>query len=182
MGPVTTRYVDRDGAALAYQVVGDGPTDVLTFYEFMLHLDLCWMDPDAHHNMEAMARFARSVAIQRRGVGLSDRVGYMPTLDQQADDVLAVMDAVGMKQATLVGILGTCGPVALTAAKAPERVTGLVLLNPLAEGAGVDAPMGWSKVEARDWMSAARQAVSQWGSGALVDLWDPHLPRRTIAG
>ena len=172
---VATRYVDREGAALAYQVAGDGPVDVLTFYEFMLHLDLCWMDPDTHHNMQDLARFARSAAVQRRGVGLSDRVDYVPTVEQQADDVLAVMDAIGMQQATLVGILGTCGPVALAAAKAPSRVTGLVLLSPIAQGPGVADPVGWSEAEASDWMASADHAVAHWGDGALVDLWDPVL-------
>ena len=172
---VKTRYLDRDGAALAYQVLGDGRVDVLTFYEFMLHLDLCWMDPDTHHNMEDLARFARSAAVQRRGVGLSDRVDYVPSLMQQADDVLAVMDAIGMQRATLVGILGTCGPLALAAAKAPSRVKGLVLLSPIAQGPGVADPVGWSETEAARWLASADHAVAHWGDGALVDLWDPVL-------
>ena len=172
---VKTRYLDREGAALAYQVAGDGAVDVLTFYEFMLHLDLCWMDPDTHHNMEDLARFARSAAMQRRGVGLSDQVSYVPTVEQQADDVLAVMDAIGMQRATLVGILGTCGPLALAAAEAPTRVAGLVLLSPIAQGPGVADPVGWSETEAASWVSAADHAVAHWGDGALADLWDPVL-------
>src|SRR5688500_2956179 len=127
MDPVPTHYIDRDGAALDYQVVGEGPADVVNVMELVLHLDLCWTDPDIHHNFERLAGFSRTVLMQRRGVGLSDRITYMPTVEQQADDVLAVMDAVGMDRATLVGTFGTCGAVALVAARAPERVRGLVL-------------------------------------------------------
>src|SRR5688500_16166993 len=101
MDPVPTQYIDRDGAALAYQVVGEGAADVVFFAEIFQHLDLAWTDPDLHHNFEHGATYSRAVYFQRRGLGLSDQIGYTPTLEQQADDVLAVMDAVGMRSATL---------------------------------------------------------------------------------
>ncbi|MEO6472239.1 MAG: hypothetical protein ABIR57_09905 [Aeromicrobium sp.] len=67
MDPVATHYIDRDGAALAYQVVGDGPFDVVHFYEAFQHLDLQLTDPDINYNVERMARFLRTVYFQRRG-------------------------------------------------------------------------------------------------------------------
>lgn len=173
MDPVPTRYIDREGAALAYQVVGDGSHTVVACMEAIQHLDLTWMDPDQHHNIERGARFARFVLMQRRGVGLSDRLSYVPTLEQQADDILAVMDAIGVRQATLSGVLGTCASAALAAAKAPERIKALVLANPLAQGPLPDNdPVGWTRASALAWQDEVRGVVTHWGSGGTIELWD----------
>ena len=59
MDPVPTQYIDRDGAALAYQVIGDGPVDVVHAFEILQHLDLQWTDPDIPHNYERGAAFSR---------------------------------------------------------------------------------------------------------------------------
>ena len=174
MDPAPTRYVDREGgAALAYQVVGEGPVDVVTFYDLGQHLDLLWTDPDTHHLFERGARYSRSVYFQRRGLGLSDPITYTPTVEQQADDVLAVMDAVGMRRATLVGVIGSCGPLALVAAKAPERVLGLVLINPLAEGVANGNLHGWTDSELREFVDGYKYAFENWGSGETIGMWDP---------
>ena len=174
MDPVPTHYIDRDGAALAYQVVGEGPVDVVNFVELVLHLDLCWTDPDIHHNFERVAGYSRTVWMQRRGIGLSDRITYTPTVEQQADDVLAVMDAVGMNRATLVGTFGTCGAVALVAARAPERVRGLVLFNPIAQGTRSAGELhGWTDAEMNAFVENYGHAVMNWGSGEVIDVWDP---------
>ena len=74
MDPVPTRYIDRDGAALAYQVVGDGPSDIVHLFEISQHLDLQLTDPDMNHNYDRVARFSRAASLQRRGVGLSEQV------------------------------------------------------------------------------------------------------------
>ena len=174
MDPVPTRYVDRDGDALAYQVVGEGPVDVVHFFELGMHLDLCWTDPDIHHIFERAAGYARNVYFQRRGFGLSDQITYTPTVEQQADDVLAVMDEVGMRRATLVGLIGTCGALALVAARAPERVHALVFANPLAEGVeGNDDLHGWTDAEQEAFVEGYQQAFANWGSGESIGMWDP---------
>ena len=174
MDPVPTHYIDRDGAALAYQVVGDGPVDVVNFLEMTFHLDLCWTDPDIHHLFERSADYSRSVFFQRRGFGLSDRITYTPTMEQQADDVLAVMDAVGMDSATMFGTLGTCGPLALIAARAPERVRGLVLLAPIPHGLESPGELeGWTDAERQSVLEGYRHAFANWGSGEIIDMWDP---------
>ena len=177
MDPVPTQYIDRDGAALAYQVVGDGPVDVVNYLEIVQHLDLAWSTPDLHQIFEHGATFSRCLYFQRRGFGLSDQINYTPTLEQQADDVLAVMDAVGMKKATLVGIFATCGPLALVAAKAPHRVSGLVLVDPLCRNSDEpssdrhDAPGS----DLRHYFERVRPAYENWGSGGIVEAWDPVL-------
>jgi class 3 adenylate cyclase/pimeloyl-ACP methyl ester carboxylesterase len=174
MDPVPTHYIDRDGAALAYQVVGEGPVDVVNFMEMVFHNDLCWTDPDLHHIFERGATYSRTVYFQRRGFGLSDRITYTPTIEQQADDVLAIMDAIGMGQATLTGTLGTCGAIALVAARAPERVSGLVLYNPIAQGADSSGEsVGWTEAESAAYVEAYRDVFANWGSGRIIDMWDP---------
>jgi class 3 adenylate cyclase/pimeloyl-ACP methyl ester carboxylesterase len=174
MDPVPTRYIDCDGAALAYQIVGDGPADVVVFLELGQHLDLCWTDPDIHHVFERGASYARTVYMQRRGFGLSERISYTPTVEQQAEDVLAVMDAAGMRNATLVGVLGTCGPLALVAAKAPERVSALLFINPFAQGVkSADEIHGWTDAERIAFIEGYRLAFTNWGSGGLIHMWDP---------
>ena len=174
MDPVPTRYIDRDGAALAYQVVGEGPVDVVNLVEMVMHPDLCWTDPDLHHIYERGAAYSRTVFFQRRGFGLSDRITYTPTLEQQADDVLAVMDAVGMSRATLVGTLGTCGALALVAAKSPERVSALVLVNPFSQGVESGGMIhGWTEPEIVRYRDGYEHAFTNWGSGEVIDMWDP---------
>ncbi|MFE3290655.1 adenylate/guanylate cyclase domain-containing protein [Rhodococcus sp. NPDC059234] len=176
MDPPGTRYVERDGHALAYQVVGEGGVDVVLFLEIGLHPDLMWTDPHIHYLFERMSTFARTVYFQRRGLGLSDPVDHIPTLEQQADDVLAVMDEVGMRAATMVGIGSTCGPLALIAARAPDRVTGLVLQQPFVEGVlreGPDLPHGWDRASRDRFVDGWRAVYENWGSGQLMSMWDP---------
>ncbi len=174
MDPVPTHYLDRDGAALAYQVVGEGPVDVLSVMEIVFHADLCWTDPDIHHLFERGASYSRTAYFQRRGFGLSDRLTYSPTVEQQADDVIAVMDAIGMRRATLVGTAGTCAAVALVAAREPARVSGLVLFNPIAQGAeSAGEIQGWTDAEITPYLEGYREAFANWGSGRMIDMWDP---------
>ena len=176
MDPVPTQYIDRDGAAFAYQVLGNGPVDVVYALETFQHIDLSWTDPDIHHDWERLAGFSRTVIFQPRGFGLSDQVPYFPTIEQQADDVLAIMDAIGMRQATLVGSWSTCGAVAMVAARAPERASGLVLMDPFAQGLESSAELhGWTETEVRDFLDAFRRAADQWGSGLLIDLGAPEM-------
>ena len=176
MDPPATQYVERDGAALAFQVVGDGPVDMVHLVEISQHLDLQWTDPDIHHNFEHISRFSRYVMFQRRGFGLSDQVPYVPTLEQQADDVIAVMDAVGMQHAILVGWFTSGSAMALVAAIAPERVDALVLVDPVAQGAEASGELhGWTTAEAGRAAETLRKSISAWGSGGLIDLFEPAM-------
>jgi class 3 adenylate cyclase/pimeloyl-ACP methyl ester carboxylesterase len=171
--PAPTQYVDRDGAQLAYQVVGNGSMSLVIHLEIVQHLDLCWTDPHVHRNFERVAGLGRAVIFQRRGFGLSDPVPYVPTLEQQAEDVLAVMDAAGMDHAHLFGTFSTCFPMAMVAAYAPERVSNLFLHVPWADGlpSHLDRPPGWSQDEAEGYREAHAGAYDQWGSGQTARLW-----------
>ena len=171
------RYLERDDGLLAYQVVGDRGADVLYLGEAASHFDLCWTDPYLHALYERGTTFARTAYMQLRGLGLSEPIRYYPTLEQQADDVLAVLDAAEMERATLVGTLTTCGAVVVAAARAPERVASLVLLKgiacgPLAAGA---TQHGWTADEAASYAAGYRSVMARWGTGATVEMWDPVL-------
>jgi class 3 adenylate cyclase/pimeloyl-ACP methyl ester carboxylesterase len=169
-----TRYVDRDGAALAFQSIGQGPAEVVAYLDLTMHLDLSWTDPDIHHVFERYAGFARVTYFQPRGVGLSEPVRRIPTLEEQARDILAVMDEVGVQRATMMAYFTTCGAAAMATAIAPDRFTGLVLVNPIAQGLRCAPPLhGWTDAEAESYFAGYRRVVEQWGSGWAIDMWDP---------
>ena len=176
MNPPETRYLNRDGAGLAYLVVGEGKHDLLQFGELSVHVDLMMTDPDVHASIERMARIGRVAYIQRRGAGASDQVDYQPTIDQQAGDAIAVMDDLAMKDVTLVGMLTTCGPVALVAARVPERVKGLILINPLPEPMiGGMFPNAWTADELDIQIRSIRRIADEWGTGSTINLFPPQL-------
>lgn len=180
MDPAPIRYVDREGAALAYQVVGTGGVDMVWYFELNMHLDLTWTDPHMHQLFEHQATYSRTAYLQRRGVALSDPISYSPSLEQQADDILAVMDEVGMRRAVLVGVLANCGVPALVAARQPDRVSGLVLVNPVAQGPATpsDELVGWTSDEAERFVAGYASAVEHWGSGESLGMWDPKVDSR----
>jgi class 3 adenylate cyclase/pimeloyl-ACP methyl ester carboxylesterase len=139
-----TRYVEVGGAEVAYQVVGQGPPDVV-FVGPWGHVDLIWEDPPTRSFLERLASFSRLILFDRRGTGASDAVpdNAIPTWEEWADDVRAVLDAVGSEQAVVVAE-STSGPIGLLfAAIQPERVAGLILANTSARYLRADDyPMG----------------------------------------
>jgi DNA-binding SARP family transcriptional activator/pimeloyl-ACP methyl ester carboxylesterase len=120
-----TRFTRRGGAALAYQVLGDGPIDLVFLPGFTGHLEVRWEDPTLSRLYRRLAASSRLVLLDKRGTGMSDRAGGYPPLPEHVDDLLAVMDAVGSRRAALFGVLDG-GAIALLAAAAhPDRVAGV---------------------------------------------------------
>lgn len=123
------RYADSDGTRIAYQVIGDGPRDIVLVHGWVSHIELLWEYPPAARAMERLASFARVIHFDKRGTGLSDPVptDRLPTLERRMDDVRAVMDAAGSRRAVLIGH-SEGGPMcALFAASFPERTARLVI-------------------------------------------------------
>ena len=174
-----TRFVEVDGSArVAYQVVAsDGDDHVVFFQEINQHLDLLWTDPSVVENVAGLTRNGlTAIVCQERGVGLSDPVERKATVDEQAADLLAIMDAEGVRRATLVGTATTAVPVALVAARQPERVRGLVLVAPAFVGALVcDDAYGWTPETSRAFADDYRRCFERWGSGASMEMWEPGL-------
>ena len=90
--------------SIAYCRADSGPIDVVLTPGFASHLELMWEPPFSGLGFDRLARFSRITQIEKRGVGLSDRISEPATLEQRMDDVRAVMDAEGIDRAALIGI------------------------------------------------------------------------------
>ncbi len=131
--PPQTRYARSGSVNIAYQVVGDGPIDLVFVMGWVSHLDYFWAEPSFARFLRRLASFSRLILFDKRGTGLSDRVGELPTLEQRMDDVRAVLDAVGSRQAALLGV-SEGGPLcALYATTYPERTRALVMIGTYAK-------------------------------------------------
>ena len=131
--PPQTRYAQSGNVNIAYQVVGDGPIDLVFVMGWVSHLDYFWAEPSFARFLRRLASFSRLILFDKRGTGLSDRVGELPTLEQRMDDVRAVLDAVGSRQAALLGV-SEGGPLcALYATTYPERTRALIMIGTYAK-------------------------------------------------
>jgi class 3 adenylate cyclase len=157
------RYADADGVSIAYCIRGDGPIDLVRVPGILSSIRAGTVDPVVAAHDQHLAKFSRLIRIDRRGLGMSDPLvaGGAPPLEQQVDDILAVMDAVGSRQAALYGS-GDGGQVALLfAAMHPTRVTALVLNYTSARVLRApDYPFGLDPVEAEQFALLTR---SRWG-------------------
>lgn len=126
-GDTTSGYARSGDLSIAYQVVGDGPLDVVYVPGFVSHIDLSWELPPFATALHRFSSFARVIVFDKRGTGLSDRTTGLSTLAELMDDIRAVMDATGSERAAIIG-LSQGGPAAmLFAATFPERTASLVL-------------------------------------------------------
>jgi pimeloyl-ACP methyl ester carboxylesterase len=127
------QYARNGDVNIAYQVVGDGPIDLVLVSGFVSHLELDWEDVQSAHFLERLASFSRLVRFDKRGTGLSDRPGGLPDLETRMDDVRVVMDAAGVERAAIFGY-SEGGPMSvLFAASHPSRTTALVLYGTYAK-------------------------------------------------
>jgi pimeloyl-ACP methyl ester carboxylesterase len=148
-----TRYVKSGDAHIAYQVVGDGPADLIVVRGYISHVEVAWESPALASFYLRLASFCRLILFDKRGTGLSDRVpeDRLPTLEQRMDDVRAVMEAVGSDRAALLGA-SEGGPMCLLfAATYPERTLGLLL---------------WGCFARYDWR---RSFIGRYWGGETVD-------------
>jgi class 3 adenylate cyclase len=122
-----TRYATSGDVSIAYQVVGDGPFDVVYTPPYVSHVEVAWEVPGLAAYFRRLASFCRLIRFDKRGTGMSDRVGSLPTLETRMDDLRAVMDAAGSERAALIGV-SEGGPLSiLFAATYPDRAWALVL-------------------------------------------------------
>jgi class 3 adenylate cyclase len=159
-----TRYALSGETAIAYQVVGEGPIDLVVINGPASHLELMWDEPGTARSFRRLASFSRLIMFDRRGTGLSDPAPRAPTLEQGMDDLRAVLAAVGSERTALFGA-SDLGLSAMFAATYPDLVTALVLSGVAAEG---QHTLGGS---ARQLMEAALDG--HWGDGTLVNLYAP---------
>ena len=130
-----THYARSGEINIAYQVVGDGPFDLVYVPGWVSNLDLMWEEPSYAGLLERFASFSRLILFDKRGTGLSDPVPFdrPPTLEQRMDDVRAVMDAAGSERAALLGHSEGGNMCILFAATYPDRASALVLVGSYAK-------------------------------------------------
>ena len=130
----TTRYARSGSVSIAYQVVGDGPRDLVFVGGWVSHLESGWDEPLLARFRRRLASFSRLILFDKRGTGMSDRVpdANLPTLEQRMDDVRAVMDAAGSDRAALFGQSEGASMAILFAATYPERTTAVVTFGAFA--------------------------------------------------
>jgi pimeloyl-ACP methyl ester carboxylesterase len=166
-----TFYADSDGVKIAYQVHGDGPLDLVFVPGFVSHVELFWEDPAIARFLRRLASFARVVLYDKRGQGLSDRLGRPPTLEDSMDDLEAVIDAAGCERPAIFGI-SEGGPMsALFVATHPRRVSSLVLYGTYARMLKApDFPVGIPAAALERWGEIIKR---DWGGAVGVDIWAP---------
>jgi pimeloyl-ACP methyl ester carboxylesterase len=161
-----THYARSGDVRIAYQVIGDGPFDLVFVPGFVSNLDSSWESPGLSRYLSRLASFCRLIVFDKRGTGLSDRVGPIPTLEQRMDDVRAVMDAVGSNQAAIKGIFEGGAMAMLFAATYPERTRALVLC-----GCYAHFPTWAPLAGGLDAFLAKLDDV--WGTGATIKNFAP---------
>jgi class 3 adenylate cyclase len=170
-----TRYAKSGDFHIAYQVVGDGPPDLVYVPGWISHLDLQWEQPLLERFLTRLASFSRLIVFDKRGIGLSDPVAdsAMPMLEERMDDVRAVLDAAGSEQAVVFG-QGYGTPIAaLFAATYPDRTSSLVLYSPTAKTGPRTADYQWGPTadEYDKWI----ESVAGWGTRAFAEAWVSRL-------
>jgi pimeloyl-ACP methyl ester carboxylesterase/class 3 adenylate cyclase len=160
------RYAKSGDVHIAYQVFGHGPENLIIIPGFISHVEHSWDSPDQARWLNHMGRRAQVVLFDKRGTGLSDRLGRLPNLDQRMDDARAVMDAAGIERAAIMGVSEGGSLAVLFAASHPDRCSALVLYGAFARFS--------------DWFPTKQKfdgflhyVDTAWGTGSSVAAFAP---------
>jgi class 3 adenylate cyclase len=172
MAPVVTRYARSGELHIAYQVVGDGPIDLLYVPSWISAVEHHWDEPSVARYFNRLASFSRLIMFDRRGSGMSDPLLHAPTLEEQMDDIVAVMDAAGSERAAVFALLEGGALAALFAATHPERTGALILYE-------AQARMSWAPDY--DWALRPEEreayitggGLDSWGDGSRILALSP---------
>ncbi len=171
MSPPPTRYARSGDVSIAYQVVGEGPIDLVAVLGFATHLELQWESPPFARFFERLGSFARVILMDRRGSGLSDPIDGSLMLEDEVADVLAVLEAARSESAVLFGYL-TGGPLAIkVAAGHPDRVRSLILYATLTRSVG--SPGHDFQLDENERAETLERMLARWGTGAMLDELAP---------
>lgn len=162
-----TQYAQSGDVSIAYQVMGDGPVDLVLVPGVISNIEFFHETPGYTAFLRRLSTFARVITFDKRGQGLSDRVSGAPSLEQRMDDVRAVMDAAGSKRAVLMGFSEGCAMSALFAATYPERASKLLLFGGFARS-----------TMAADFEAKATERLKGWGTGEIMKQAWPSLIAR----
>jgi pimeloyl-ACP methyl ester carboxylesterase/class 3 adenylate cyclase len=157
-----TSYAACGDLSVAYQVFGEGPVELVFAGPFVSHLDLFWTVPEYKAFFDQLATFCRVVVFDKAGVGLSDPVPHVRTLEDRATEIEAVMDAVGFRRAALIGGSDGGSAAMMFAAIRPERTRALILCGTYSFHAG-------------EWDAMDRDPAEQWAR-ILPELGEDYMP------
>jgi pimeloyl-ACP methyl ester carboxylesterase/DNA-binding winged helix-turn-helix (wHTH) protein len=171
--PPPTHYAQSGDVSIAYQVLGDGPIDLVFVMGWVSHLDYFWREPTFARFLTRLASFSRLILFDKRGTGLSDRVSELPTLEQRMDDVRAVLEAVGSTKAALLGV-SEGGPLcSLFATTYPSRTLALVMLGTYAKRLwAADYPWAPTRAQREHFFEEIRQ---HWGGPVGIEERAPSM-------
>lgn len=165
-----TQYARSQGVFIAYQTFGQGPRDIVVVPGFVSNVEWYWNDPKASRWLHALSRLGRVTIFDKRGTGLSDRVADLPDMNVRKDDMRAVMDAVGIQRAVLLGVSEGGSMAIVFAAQYPERCEALVLVGAFARFTS--------------WFATAESLQcfldyieTAWGNGGIATLVAPSLAK-----
>jgi class 3 adenylate cyclase len=166
-----TRYTRSGDIGIAYQVVGEGPQDLVYVPGFVSNIEVMWDDPDSARFLNSLASFSRLIVFDKRGTGVSDAVPLdeLPTLEQRMDDVRAVMDAVGSERATLLGHSEGGNMSILFAATYPDRCDGLILVSSYAKRVWSEDYPWAPRPESRE--AHIEETRRNWGNPEMLPAW-----------
>jgi class 3 adenylate cyclase len=168
-----TSYAWNNGTALAYQVIGSSGSDLLLMPGSVSHLEVLWDEPRVHRFLIRLAGFCRLIIMDPRGLGLSDRLTEIPTLEERVDDLMSVLDAAESEHATLFGNADTGPPSIAAAVSHPERVDGLILCGTYAKASwSDDYPWGWTDDEFAEFRRLVRE---DWGTTEPIERVAPSM-------
>jgi pimeloyl-ACP methyl ester carboxylesterase len=171
--PPVARYAKSGDLSIAYLVEGDRPLDLVWIPPWISQVEYLWSEESLARVMERLTTFARVITFDRRGSGLSDPLSGAPTLEEQMDDVIAVMDAAGSERAAIAGTLEGGPMAALFAATYPDRVSALVLYATFARATWAPGyEFAWSAEERQSHMD---YLVEHWGEGLVAASVAPSL-------
>ena len=171
--PAKTQYTKSGDVSIAYQVSGEGPTDLVYVQGWVSHLEYAWESPDYARFIKRLASISRLIRFDRRGVGLSDRDDGPWTLEQRVDDIRAVLDAAGSEKATLLGSSEGGHMSLMFAATHPERISGLILHGCYAREAWApDYRFGFTQ-QFHD--ASLAELERDWGGPFQLDLCAPSI-------
>ncbi len=162
-----TRYARSGEVSVAYQTIGSGPVDVIVIRGSLSDLASVWDQPLFVRHIERLATFSRVTMFDKRGMGLSDRIREVPTLEARMDDIRAVMDDANIERAAIFAAHEAVRIAILFAASYPERTVGLVLHDPRVKGRRTpDYP--WARSD-EDWRAWLRDVTTSWGQTEFLE-------------
>lgn len=177
---VDVEYARRGDICIAYQAIGDGPVDIIFGAGLVSHLDLMWADPYATEFLRRLASIGRLLLFDKPGTGLSDPVAGVPTVQQRADDFLAVLDAAGSRRAVIIGFSEAATPAILLAATHPERVEALIARCGVPRITPSDDFIPGTEHRFERMWALIRHSTEHWGDGSLFKSLSPYARENTV--